>query len=332
MWRRVVVVGLDIGHVPVRIVWRMGAGSLNAKPRVGGARVARAVPLLVVLLASAIAVGSAGARKLTPAQQRQVQESRYIERAVLPAVNSPVCKSAPVPATVTGPAPAPFLSILGVLRLPSSSADVQFLSRSILSHSDGLYVDDVRLARQAFDIDWYVYVAGSGFLPPANVPACLAAQSANFSRELPSIPKRLRAGTESMFARQLSFERSSDARPMAPGVCLIGFRPSGGGGGGCGATAADIEARGSFGTRGTSHRALINGVVPDGVATVTFCYPAGPASGFSRKITLPAVCIKGQAINNVVVVSVPRGAANALGPMMTWRNAGQLIKTIPPRS
>jgi hypothetical protein len=87
-----------------------------------------------------------------------------------------------------------------------------------------------------------------------------------------------------------------------------------------------------FGSRGSSHRALIDGIVPDGVATVTFCYPAGPASGFSRRIILSAVCIKGHAVNNVVVVSVPRGAGNALAPRMTWRDAaGQTVKTIPSR-
>lgn len=288
----------------------------------------RAVSLSCVLIVSAMAVESAGARKLTPAQKRQAQESRYIQQAVLPAINSPVCKPAKLPATVSGPAPASFLSILGVLRLPPSSADSQFVTSAILSHSNELYVDDVRLARQAFGIDWFVAVAGSRFPPPANVAACLAAQAAAFARELPSIPARLRGGTEAMFAMQLSGERRFDARPVVPGLCLF----SGGGGGGCGATASDIETRGSFGTQGSSHRALIDGIVPDGVATVTFCYPAGPASGFSRKIILPAVCLKGHAVNNVVIVSVPRGAGNALAPKMVWRNAaGQAIKTIPSR-
>lgn len=66
---------------------------------------------------------------------------------------------------------------------------------------------------------------------------------------------------------------------------------------------------------------------------MTFCYPAGPARGFSRKIILPAVCIKAHAVNNnVVVVSVPRGAGNALASGVTWRNtAGQTIRTIPAR-
>jgi hypothetical protein len=115
------------------------------------------------------------------------------------------------------------------------------------------------------------------------------------------------------------------------GIGLIGADATDASGGGR-ATLADIEAGGPFGTRGTSLRALISGVVPDGVATVTFCYPAGPASGFSPKVILPAVCIKGQAVNNVVV-SVPRGAANAIGPKMIWRNAaGQVIKTIPAQS
>ena len=132
-----------------------------------------------------------------------------------------------------------------------------------------------------------------------------------------------------MFAMQLSGERRFDARPVVPGLCLF----SGGGGR---RMRSHRERHRNAGivrdAQGSSHRALIDGIVPDGVATVTFCYPAGPASGFSRKIILPAVCLKGHAVNNVVIVSVPRGAGNALAPKMVWRNAaGQAIKTIPSR-
>jgi hypothetical protein len=116
------------------------------------------------------------------------------------------------------------------------------------------------------------------------------------------------------------------------GIGLTGVDATDASGGG-GASLSDIRAGRTFGTRGTSRRAVISGVVPDRVATVTFCYPAGPASGFTPKVILPAVCIKGHAVNNVVAVSVPRGAANAIVPKMIWRNtAGQIIKTIPAQT
>jgi hypothetical protein len=278
-------------------------------------------------------VASAG--KLTPAQRRQQQEGDYIEKAVLPAINSAVCKPACVPATVSGPAPASFTSILGVLRLPPSSADTKSLSRPILSHTNDLYVDDVRLARQAYGIAWYVYVAGTGFLPPANVAACLAAQTANFSRELPMVPNRLRAGTKRMFSQQLTAERRDDARTRPPGICLTGFGPTGGGGG-CGGTAAQIEdgrfvITGGPGIAGNRHSGTVQMIVPDGVASVTLRYPPGPANGFTPKIISPAFTLSTRVVNNVMLANVPRnsgGGAISKPTVMVWRAAdGHIIKT-----
>jgi hypothetical protein len=69
------------------------------------------------------------------------------------------------------------------------------LDRPILKHSQGLYVDDMRLTRKAFGVDSFVYVALPDLLPPSAVARCLAAQSTNFNCELPGIPKGLRAAT-----------------------------------------------------------------------------------------------------------------------------------------
>ena len=290
---------------------------------------------VVIAVAGVGGSSIATAGKLTPAQKRQQQEGNYIEKAVLPAINSAVCKPARVPATVSGPAPESFTSILGVLRLPPSSADTKFLSRPILSHTNHLYVDDVRLARQAYGIAWYVYVAGTGFLPPANVPACLAAQTANFSRELPTIPKGLPAGTKRMFSQQLIAERRNDARTRPPGICLIGFGPTGGGGG-CGGTPAQIEAgrfvgTGGPGIPGNRHSGTLQMIVPDGVASVTLRYPPGPANGFKPKIISPAFTLTTSVVNNVVLANVPRssgGGAIMKPTVMVWRAAdGRVIKT-----
>jgi len=101
-----------------------------------------------------------------------------------------------------------------------------------------------------------------------------------------------------------------------------------GGTGGGGATAAQIEQGddASSGPPGSSTSATITMVVPDGVAKVTLYYPAGPASGYSPKISSPFT-ITTTPVENLVVVSVPRSSPLQRGTMI-WRAAnGHIIKT-----
>jgi hypothetical protein len=294
-------------------------------------QVAGALTLLIVALSAA--VGSQGAAAKGPSA-RLLREQHYVETAVLKAINGPACVREHVAATNTGPPPASLLSILGVLRLPATAADKVPLG--ITAHQSDVYVKYIRLARTAFGISWYVWVAGppEAFFPPANESRCLAAQAADFRGELTSIPKALRSATTQMLNAQIRAERTRDAQPpRPPGVELFGLNPGGGGGGGGGADAEVIEQHGSWGgtSGGTGKNpglTRFNGIVPDGVATVTLHYPAGKVGGFSRR-TAPAVTITAHAVNNVVVVSVPRAGAQALRVTTTWRASdGTIIKTI----
>lgn len=101
--------------------------------------------------------------------------------------------------------------------------------------------------------------------------------------------------------------------------------------GGGGATAADIEQGRDLGTGppGSSTSSTIAMIVPDGVAKVTLRFPAGRASGYSPKIS-PAFSVTTAAVNNEVVVSVPRsGGGGAIHQAtMIWRAAdGHITKT-----
>jgi hypothetical protein len=288
---------------------------------------------LLVAVLSAV-VGSYSAAAKSPSA-RQLREQQYVETAVLKGINGPACVPEHVAATNVGAPPASLLSILGVLRLPTTPADR--LSLRFLAHESDVYVNYIRYARTAFGRRWYVWVAGppQAFLPPANISGCLAAQTADFQQELASIPKALRNATSKMFDVQIRGERRNDARPpRPPGLTLFGLTPGGGGGGGGDATAAVIEQQGSWGSSSGGTGAnpgltLFSGVVPDGVATVTLRYPAGKIGGFSRR-TGPAVTIKAHAVNNVVVVNVPRAGEQATSALTTtWRAAnGTIIKII----
>jgi hypothetical protein len=286
-------------------------------------------------LAVVVAVAGPTGAAAKPPSAREQREENYVEKAILKGINGPACVREYVPATNTGTPPASLFSILGVLRLPATVADKVPLQ--IASHQTDVFVNYIRFARSAFGVNWYVWVAGppQGFLPPANENRCLAAQSADFRSELPGIPKALQSTTTQMFDVQLRAERSHDAQPTRPpGVELFGLNPGGGGGGGGGATAAEIEQHGSWGSSSGGTGAnpgltRFNGLLPDGVATVTLHYPAGKVGGFSRR-TASAVTITAHAVNNVVVVSVPRAGDQATNAVTTtWRAAdGLIIKTI----
>jgi hypothetical protein len=108
------------------------------------------------------------------------------------------------------------------------------------------------------------------------------------------------------------------------------FSATGGGGGG---NAALIERGMWVGTSGPGipgdpHSGTVQMVVPDGVASATISYPAGPANGFKPKIVSPPVTIEATAVGNVLVFNVPRssGGGQIVHPTsMVWRNAAGTV-------
>ncbi|MCW3018347.1 MAG: hypothetical protein JWN10_655 [Solirubrobacterales bacterium] len=179
------------------------------------------------------------------------------------------------------------LSILGVLRRPATDADAGsgIAARGFIS---GVFVHYIRLARVVDGSPYYLY--------PGIVGGC---------------------GTREA-AHQGIMEL---ARNVDLGHGLLG------GAGGGGATAAQIEQGQDAGSGppGTSMSSTITMVVPDGVAKVTLRYPAGPASGYSPKVSPPFTTTTA-AVDNLVVVSVPRSNPLQQGTMI-WRAAnGHTIK------
>jgi len=102
----------------------------------------------------------------------------------------------------------------------------------------------------------------------------------------------------------------------------------GNGSGGAGDAAA-IEA-GTTLSGGTASfgQSTINGLIPDGVATVTLRYPAGKIGGFDRNHA-PAFTTTVRIVGNLLVVTIPRGGNRLIAPMtMIWRAPdGHIIKT-----
>jgi hypothetical protein len=260
--------------------------------------------------------------------------NQYVEPAVMRAINSVLCVRRRVPATTTGTAPASLLGTLGVLRRPSRPGGIRDVSSRLSTPGQSLYTRYVRFARAVDGFDFYVSV-GTGLAPtPVNIGRCIAAQTASFDRELPHIPRAFRADAMQIFNGGLSTERLNWTRKPPVGVSLnaISMYAPGAGFGGGDLAAAEIEEGAALGVGGAAtgsglDTSLVDGVVPDGVATVTLHYDAGPLGGYSHKHA-PAANITTKSVNNVIVAIVPRPTGNALPSTITWRAAtGKVIKT-----
>ena len=221
------------------------------------------------------------------------------------------------------------LAILGVLRRPAVPSD-RLPPRLIGSpphqhvYPDGtippvkdVYIRYVRKARHRFGANYYVIPAGDvNNLVPA--PArCWAEQRAALQRELPTIPARLRAGVLTLEPLFVAQQRHNDL--PYPGVCLIGINDTGNGGGGCdaGGSLSQIEdGTGAMPSSAPTGVGVVDGLVPDGVRTVTFEYQR------HRPVTVLA-------INNVFIVR-RQGLPNYGFPnTIVWRAAdGRMIKVI----
>jgi hypothetical protein len=181
------------------------------------------------------------------------------------------------------------LAILGVLRRPASAADA---GSGVTGGGEvlGVFVNYIRRARVVSGGDYYIY--------PAILGGC---------------------GT-----RQTPYQGIIEtAKNVDLGHGIIG------GVGGGGSTASSIEQGREVGTGapGSSTSTTITMIVPDGVASVTLHYVAGPASGYTRKIS-PAFTLTTPVVNNLVVVRVPRSSGTeARDVSMIWRASdGHIVR------
>jgi hypothetical protein len=182
------------------------------------------------------------------------------------------------------------LSILGVLRRPATAADVVPPNLARLGAGSNAFVHYIRRTREVEGGLYYIY--------PAIIGGC---------------GRHARQGI-------MKLDANIDLGGGAMGAT-----------GGGGASAANIEQGKDVGTGppGSDTSSTLTMIVPDGVAKVTLRYPAGRASGYSPKISPPFTSTV-TAVNNEVVVSVPRsaGGGGIHQAKITWQAAdGSIIKT-----
>ena len=280
----------------------------------------------------------AGTGPLLPSHLSRLQgkELDYIEKSYGSTVRAdPACIGNSLrAATVSQGSPSPsLLSMLAVLRRPATPSDklprrVVGLDHKVIPNGSlpilkDVYVRYIRRARWRFGAGYYLVPAGNANSRRPLPARCYREQAAALHRELPQIPRALRAGTLALEPRFINQLRQ-DAKPYE-GVCLVALNDTGGGDGcGSGYSIADIEEGHTISSGGPTGVGVVYGLVPDGVATVTLSYSARHKADHSRTITV-------KAISNVFIVRNPGQRLPNYGfpTSIVWRSAtGAVIKTV----
>jgi hypothetical protein len=231
-----------------------------------------------------------------------------------------------VPVTSTGAPDYALTSILGVLRRAATPAD-RFSVRAPVLPGEGpggpigsrpstgaaVYINASRRARTALGVTFYILPAGreTGLRPtPAR---CGADRAASLDRALKQDPKMLRERIADLQRQYLTWQRYEALNPEGILLMTVNAKAVGNDGG---ASTAKIQQRGLLdGNAGYPVRALMSGVVPDGVASVTLRYGRG-------SLTAPVV--------NNVFVALPRRGGHAPLTAIVWRSTtGAIVKVVP---
>ncbi|MDX6728479.1 MAG: hypothetical protein QOK49_3284, partial [Baekduia sp.] len=191
-----------------------------------------------------------------------------------PAVQPPTSKQ-----THDVPAP-PTLDAIAALRRPATPADAWPTRRDGSSFGFGFgetYVDYVRSVTTAAGKSFFVVIARSAQPSYGPSTACLDAQHARLLILVRDQPAEVRSAALREFDQMRRSQTPRGAAPATPQDRVFLFTKGAGGVGvaseGGGETIADFRRHGLFLASGKANASSLSGLVPDGVATVTFEYP-----------------------------------------------------------
>jgi hypothetical protein len=223
---------------------------------------------------------------------------------------------------------------LSALRRPQTDAD-RVTRDGLLGGIGGeVYVDYTRTVTAA-DGEQYVLVPGRATDPEPRPASCAAAVRSRLLRVTRTERRRVRAFALREYAHIARDERRAAARPRGPYDQVFLFdRAADGrlGGGGGGGPFGRVLTHGSVGTSGTDDRtAMVRGVVPDGVATVTMTFPKRESRGpyYKPRVFPRRVVVTAPVRENVFSVRVPRSAPDAFASRTVWRAAdGHVLRVV----
>jgi hypothetical protein len=150
---------------------------------------------------------------------------------------------------------------------------------------------------------------------------CLDAEHAEILRHLRGKPHALRSVTLQEYGHLRAGVEQANAQPRTPTDGVYLFHDGGGGGG---VDFAYFKQHGVFGSSGGgADSATVDGLVPDGVATVKLIYPKVVSRGryYKPKVFPSAITLTLPVKDNVVSAQVARSAPDALANRMIWLDA-----------
>jgi hypothetical protein len=219
----------------------------------------------------------------------------------------------PGPSFIPGSPGRPLLSLLGVLRRPAAPADRA--GKREFSGVPYIYASSIRRAFAADGVSYYIAAGRRDSAAYRPSPRCFGLEVAALHADLSRIPASLRASTLRLQSAFISFDSKLLASGPSQMICTATVARHEGGSE-CGFAAAQIAA----GIEPSDDNGTFNGIVPDGVATVTVFWRAAHVS--ERSATTPVV-------GNMYALRAGQANGSETVVKVIWRSAqGQVMKTI----
>ena len=233
--------------------------------------------------------------------------------------------------TITHDPPSqPVLDAIAALRRPATPEEAALPQAASFGGLGEVHADHIRILTAANGQKFTVFIARRVPVSFRISSSCLDAQHARLLVLLKDQPRRIRSVTLGTFGKVRDGQEKNNEQPTTPvdGIYLF----SGGGGGG-GNDVKSFRERGTFGSSGGGRSSRLNGLVPDGVATVTLEFPRRVSRGKNYKpVVFPKAFKRTVRVQqNVISLRVPRGAPDAFSARMVWRAGdGRVIRVVTP--
>jgi hypothetical protein len=244
------------------------------------------------------------------------------------------CQRRPPQSTVTHDRPSDeLLATFGVLRRPATSDDAVKAGQLQFLPAQDVYIDYVRTAHAASGRS-YMIVAARNALSFEPQPAdCIHRLHVLLRRALRGESRRVKRRALHFYNRTARNNKRLARRLPREGIFVFGRSASGdllGGGGG--APTSYIREHGSFTSSGASNaRAALDGLIPDGVATISSTFARVHSRGPGRRPRVyPRVITRSDPVqDNIVSFTVARSAEDAFPSKMIWRDAdGRVVRVV----
>jgi hypothetical protein len=296
----------------------------------GPLRLLIALPLAAVLLVPAL--------NAPAGDRRERAVIRLMNKAIGAVERERACRSPRPPLdrrpSLTGDPPTTeLLDTLAVLRRPQTDEERLAVNTIRVLAAEGIHRNHVRVARSAAGRAFLIVPARDVSFYEPRPRRCVAELRRRFRGLIDDRPRRFRRRARRQLERIIRTEWTAPSEGEVEGVFMLDFVGAGGAGGGIGGmSAAFIREQGMFGSSsGTGRTSRVDGLLPDGVATLEATFsrvgarrPDGPPKRYARPVTR-AVPVQ----DNVVSFSVPRAPLDAFPSRQIWRGPdGSVIREI----